>query len=146
MTTERDAFDDMTKRLNDIWAANSITIVGTAPKILFPSKVETAKDIPADDFWARFWKTNDAATQRSLSRPAIFTTTGMLFVQIFAPASLKQAAIQGRALAMLARDAYRGITTPNGVWYRDVLIREMLPEPKWFPYRVSARYSFDEVV
>jgi hypothetical protein len=133
----------MFARFNTAWQANSPAVApgGSAPVICWPYITDFAPPLSAP--WARVWNKTSTDKQRSLGRPAIYTVTGFIYVDVFCPANDKQAANYGRPLAQVAHDAYVGVSEPNGLWYRNTMIKELSTEVNRYCFRVSSEYSFD---
>ncbi|MBT9158782.1 MAG: hypothetical protein DDT26_00029 [Dehalococcoidia bacterium] len=70
---------------------------------------------------------------------------GTIAVQCFA-----RAAVGGMrdaiTVACVIRDAFRGKSTPGGVWFRGHTIREIGPHKSWFQVNVSVLFEYDEIM
>lgn len=74
-----------------------------------------------------------------------FTTTGLFYFEINAPANSDQSNKLLGDFAEVVAAAFRGVAEPNGVWYRDVTIQDQAPSAEWFRTRVGGKYSFDRI-
>jgi hypothetical protein len=68
----------------------------------------------------------------------------LLIIQVFCPRSDAQAMAKGRALAEVARDAFRGVDT-GGVWFRNVRINKLPPSEKYYIFNVISEYEYSEI-
>lgn len=95
--------------------------------------------------WARVNIQHNLGAQSTISNPIgnnLFRRDGLLTVQIFAP--IGKGLSQADALAKVALDAFEGKSTPNGVWFRKVRMREIGPDKSWFNVNVYAEFNYDE--
>ena len=146
MTTYEQALADMFGLFNTAWTAGTTAIVGYVPPVRWPGiEQPTAPD--RSKFWARVSQKTSNETQSTLrngDNGQRYTNRGTLYVQIFCPVSLSGSLKNGRKLAELARDAYRGKHSVNGVWFRNARILEMPTEQDWFALTVQVDYIYDE--
>lgn len=144
------AIDDMFKTFNDAWQAGAAAVVGSIPTVYWHG-VESSVNPPTNVYWVR------VSTQTVLERQTTFksgiapsenrryTAQGLLFIQLFCPMSDSQSMDRGRRLAVLARDAFRGAETVNGVWFRNARINELPPEENSYRFNVVVEYVFDDL-
>jgi len=72
-----------------------------------------------------------------------FRRNGVLVVSVFTPAGM---GLPGETdLAKIVMDAYEGVTSSNGVIFRDVTINEIGPDGDFFMVNVSASFEYDEI-
>lgn len=74
-----------------------------------------------------------------------FTTHGLIFVQVFIPASERDGFHNGELLATFARDIFRARETPSGVWFRNARFNELDPEGSKFRWNVKVEYEYNEL-
>lgn len=141
MTTQRQADDTMQGAFNTAWQAGSAAIVGYVPAIRWPD-VPEAKPRDRDKYYARYSSINDADKQVTLSRPAKFQTTGLLYIQLFAPANHKDAGALIDQLAVLAKGCFVAKEI-SGVWFSQTLVKTMPADALWVSRRVQSRYYFE---
>jgi len=77
--------------------------------------------------------------------PIQYTTHGLVFVQLFVPASERDGFFNGELLATFGRDIFRAARTPSGVWFRNSRFNELDPEGSKLRWNVKAEYEYDEV-
>lgn len=137
--------------LNNAWQTGAQQIVGNyTPDIRWP-KVEEPVTPDMTKFFARF------STQTVLEGNAgigdagsiglsMYNTAGLLFVQLFGPMSGDaQAGDKLEQLAALVVLAYRGITSPSGVWFRNVRNQELTADSKFYRHNVVAEFQYYEI-
>lgn len=141
------ATDEMFALLNSAWIAGAAAIVGYLPEIKWQGVPE--RNIPdASQYWARVTKQTVLEGQGSLSDCAgelgqkRYTVTGLLFIQLFLPKCENDCSEIGRQLAVLVRDAYRGQSTPGGVWFRNATINDGIP-PEEICERINVVVEFE---
>lgn len=140
------AIDEMYGLFNTAWAAGAPAIVGYLPEIRWQG-VEKEGSPETKKYWCR------VSSQSVLERQITFRngtdkryqTDGLLFVQVFAPMSDAKAMENLRALAVVARNAFRGKTTSSMIWFRNVRINELGPDNKAYRCNVVAEYQYDEI-
>jgi hypothetical protein len=76
--------------------------------------------------------------------PKVYDTFGNLFVQVFAPMDGEDSYRQGELLAIAARDIFRGVQTPSGVWFRNARYVELDDDKKFYRWNVIVEYEFSE--
>lgn len=132
------ARDELLEAITAAWTAGA----GGAP--LFYD--DRPGEAPADaTTWARVHIQHNLGTQSTIGGPigtSLFRRDGLLTVQIFTP--IGKGLSQADALAKVAIDAFEGKSTPNGVWFRKVRMREIGPDRSWFNVNVYAEFNYDE--
>ncbi len=85
--------------------------------------------------------------QRTFGRPGQrrFTRPGLVTVQVFAPVSVGGGLSLGSNLATIARNAYEGIGTASGLFFRNCRIQEIGNSGAWEQINVTAEFEYDEV-
>jgi hypothetical protein len=76
---------------------------------------------------------------------ASYTTHGLIFVQVFMPASERDAFYKGELLATRARDIFRNTETPSGVWFRNARFNELEPDGAKLRWNVKVEYEYEEI-
>ena len=140
------AADEIYGLLNDAWQAGAAAFnEGEVPRIVWPYKSESAPSV--DTVWARVSRQTVREGQSTLQDDGSkrYTSDGLLFVQIFAPLRDGKAGWRLQRLAMLARDCFRGQSTPGGVWFRNMRIQELKPDAKSYQIKVVTEYQYDEI-
>ena len=147
-TTYANAVSEMFERFYTVWQVDSIGVVGSVPEVRWQG-VETGEKPNFDSYWARVSQETVDEQQSTLRNGGTgqrYRTDGLLFVQIFCPKSDPQGMENGRALAVIARNAFRAHTTPSGVWFRNPRISELEAEEKWLRLNVLVQYQYDETL
>lgn len=106
-----------------------------------------AGSIPTTNIpWARLSIRHAIGNLSSLSSPTglqRYERQGTIIAQIFIPAGENLS--EGYSLAKIVADAYEGAASPNGVWFRDVIVNEIGPDGDWFQLNVSIAFIYSEV-
>jgi hypothetical protein len=148
--TYSEAIDAMFTLFNTAWKDGATAIVGNVPQIRWQG-VESAGTPPMSNFWARVLVQNVTEKQTSFESGIAsdekkrYTAHGLLFVQIYCPMSHSRSMEKGRQLAELARNAFRGKQTVNGVWFRNANIIELTPQDDSYRINVVIEYEYDEI-
>lgn len=104
-------------------------------------------------YWARS-STQLATTRQSAhimrpddpgQSPVEFATSGVIFIQVFAPMSEHGSYAKGELLAALAQCMFMAAETASGVWFRNPRINELVPDGTWYRWNVMADYQFNQV-
>jgi len=75
--------------------------------------------------------------------PKRYERQGIVTVQIFTP--FGSGLTEADSLAKIAHDAFEGVDTPNGVWFRNVRVNTIGHSGEWFQTNVLAEFIYDEV-
>lgn len=148
---EFDEVDDEIKALFlAAWQANAGAVVGYIPEVRWQG-VQYRSLPDGSQFWARLSKQTVFEEQATLStcegKPGQrkYTASGLVFVQLFCPKSNTQAFELGQKLAKVARNAFRGKTTPGKIWFRNTRINEINPEELYERFNVVTEFEYDEL-
>ena len=144
--TYTQAIDEIFGRFNDIWQAQATGICGEVPEVRWHG-IESPEKPNYDKYWVRVSQETVDERQSTLRNPNCgqrHRTDGLLFIQLFCPKSDARSMENGRKLATIARDAYRGYTSPSGVWFRNARVSELEAEEKWIRFNVIVTYQYDE--
>lgn len=148
--TYDEAIDEIYGLLYAAWQSSTASIAGYVPAIRWAGKEEPEKP-DGSLFWARCSASNVVEPQTSLSNcveqpgNSRYTPVGVVIVQLFCPKSDATAMEKGRLLAQVARNAFRGKTTPGKVWFRNARIHEIEPEDLFYRLNIIAEYEYDEI-
>lgn len=74
-----------------------------------------------------------------------YTRFGLITVQCFAPISEGNASTFAENAAIIARDAFEGIGTDSGIWFRNVKTQEIGATKTWYQFNMVAEFQFDEM-
>jgi hypothetical protein len=72
-----------------------------------------------------------------------YNREGIVTVKIFTP--FGDGLIQADSLTKIAADAFEGVDTPNGVWFRRVRVNHVGQRGEWYQTNVLADFFYDEV-
>lgn len=145
------AVKEMEALFNTAWQANSGAVLGYVPAIEWHGKENDGK-VDRSKAWVRFSTQNVFDEQATLSacvdKPFVrrYNGSGLIFIQLFLPKTVANALIQGRKLAKVARNAYRGKKSNGGITFHNVRINDGLaPEELFYRINVVAEYDYDEL-
>ena len=96
--------------------------------------------------WARSKISFNTGGQASLSNDqgkARFNRAGFLTIQVFTPAG--EGLDDNLILAQLILDAYEGVSTSNGVWFRNARYNPVGNSGDFFQGNVLVDFTYDEV-
>lgn len=147
-TTYSGATDEICGAFWQAWnAAEVSSLIGYIPDVRWPLVEEPAQP-DSSKFWVRVsiqtvFEEQTALAGNDLKRR--YTASGLVFVQLFCPKSVSNSGQNGRTLAEIARAAFRGKSTPNKVWFKNVRINELSPENLFHRFNVVAEFEYDEV-
>jgi len=150
MLTFKQATDEMKALFLAAWNAETAAIVTYVPEIRWQG-VEKKALPDGSKYWVRFSKQTVTEEQSTLSNceglpgQKVYTASGLIFIQLFCPKSEENAQDLGGKLAAVARNAFRGKTTPGKVWFRNVRINELSPEDLYVRFNVVAEFEYDEL-
>lgn len=141
------AIDEMFSLFYEAWLAQSSDVVGYVPEVRWPG-VEEPQTPDFSKYWLRVSQQTVIEEQTALAgsdSKRRYTASGLIFVQLFCPKSEADAMENGRKLAVVARNSFRGKTTSGKVWFRNARINELTPEESAYRFNVVAEYEYDEV-
>lgn len=136
--TYAQAVDDILGLFKVAWDTTGYTAIYT----------NVAGDTPDDeeDPWARVTIQHTDGGQGSLTGglgTTRWTRFGILTVQLFVPSG--EGLSEAHTLGKLVTDAFEGVSTTNGVWFRNVRINEIGPDGEWYQVNVLVDFTYDEV-
>lgn len=142
-STARDEILDLfyQKWKTDTPALNS----GAEVEVAWPG-VEYVPD--ASKPWARIVTHHGSNASLTLGPPrqSRITRTGIVAVQVFAPTMEAGGLLLCQNLGIIARSAFERQSTPSGVWFRNVQLREVGTDGAWHQMTVTAQFEYDETV
>ena len=141
ITTETGAYVEMCAAARSVINGDELTtLVGYAPELRY---VDVVYKVPADTskVWCRISLIQGGEKRRTLSQPSRKTMQGIVDLQLFVPATLKNAAEMGRKVADLLKGVYAKSTA--SVDFYSASIKDMPKEDAWFYKRVNATYNYD---
>jgi hypothetical protein len=145
--TYSEATDTMNSLLYALLVAESASIIGYIPEVYWPT-IELPRELPVNRYWLRVARQTVLQRQANIAGADLvrkYTTRGLLSIQVFAPMLQINSARYCCSLAQLAQRAYRGVTTPNGVWFRDVTVKELPADGRYYRCNVVSDFQYDEV-
>lgn len=147
MITQSEARDEIFAIFTNAWSAGSAAVTTYIPKIEYQG-LQSRNTPDTAKHWCRISIQTVSENQASFARNAgekKFTAFGLVYVQIFSPHSENNGFQKGLLLGQVAKNAFRGESTPGGVWFRNVRINELSPEDSFHRLNVVAEYEHDEL-
>lgn len=145
--TQQQAVDEILNRFNTVWSTTGWKVAW--PDV--PLDPVLQKMIAGDDGvelepWARITVRTNLRNQRTFGSfgNRIYTTQGVLFVEIFTPTG--SGMTESYALAELVRDAFEQPAENRlGVWHRECRISENGSEGLWSRLTVTAEWECEQL-
>lgn len=136
------ATDDILTLFRDAWNLQANALLGYTPDVEWPGVVQTGEHDKAR-CWARVEVLHNNSAQTGLGGGTnrMFTRFGLIIVQVFAPRDL----LLAQQLAIIARNAFEGFHSPNGVWFRNGRVNEVGPSESWYQTNCIVEFQFDEI-
>lgn len=123
------------------------TIVALAPNVIYEDSDKQPPDGEDPPLtWARVTVRHVFSAQSALSDDAgkrRYTRDGLVTIQLFTP--FNEGLSNADTIASLLQGAFLGVSTPNGVWFRNVRTNEVGVDGPWFQTNVLADFRYDEV-
>jgi hypothetical protein len=134
--TFEEAVDDIQAMLTTAWSA-------TGHMIFYESVREQRED--DNTAWAASVIRHAGGSQRTIGGLGYrqFARTGVLIVQIFTP--IGNGLQESYQLAKVVTDAFEGKSSPLGVWFRKVAIREVGKDGMFQQLNVTVEFEYNEV-
>jgi hypothetical protein len=149
MIDQASALDEMRQFFVDAWTASTPPDgLSEMPEIRWHGKA-----IPAitPDFYIhwkhRILKSPQSAHMTDVNggSKAVFDTTGLLTLSVFAAMSAADANYIGGLLAQRARDIFRRGETNGGVWFRNARSDELESDEQSYRFLVTVAFEFSEI-
>ena len=141
IVTETLAYQEMCSAARAVLSSSDMaTLVGYAPELRYVDVTYKAV-VDASKVWCRISLVQGGEKRRTLSQPSRKTMQGIVDIQLFVPATFKNAAEMGRKVADLLKTIY-GKSTASVDFY-GATIKDMPKEDAWYYKRVNATYVYD---
>ena len=140
---EIQATDEMLTLFREAWESGAPAFNnGQVPLVEWPG-VDPLEFPPKDSPWARVnvqHGTREQSTLGGIGNRA-FEARGILVIQIFTPRDL----LQAQQLAIIARNAFEGVSSPGDIWFRNVRMNEVGTDASWSQINVVAEFEYHEL-
>jgi len=139
--TRKQAIDEICTVFKTAWDTT-----GHGARVKYQNVGETSTPPSGQDPWARVVIRHSTSGQVSLAGAVgtrRFSRTGLITVQIMEVVG--QGLSAATDLPKIVQDAFEGVSTPGGVWFRDVAINEVGPDGDFFQTNVVAYFEYDEI-
>lgn len=142
MTTNQEAVDDIYTKFKVAWdTVGHPVIFQDVPLDTAAQAAIDTQEIP----WCRVSIRHNTRVQATLNGPGgrRFDARGIFIGEIYTPTG--DGMTLARSLSRLVEQAFEGISTPNGVWFRNVRTQEIGPDGNFTHVNVIAEFQYDEV-
>lgn len=145
-TDSLEAMSELFAAAKDIWSGLTPDTFASLPELRYQDR-EKDTSPPPEAAWGRvsYVTVTDrqAAFMNGTNRK--YENTGILTIQIFLPRRTTNGLYLITKSANVLQVALRRKTTPGGIWFRSVRIREMPLEEHWLRRDLIADYVYDEL-
>jgi hypothetical protein len=144
------ARDDIMAMFLAAWNANTPAICTTVPPIIWQG-FEPSAPLPASFYWVRIAINTMVENQTTLCSTVgtegqnRYTASGIVVIQLFCPRSIAGSYQTGGLLAQVARNAFRGKESPNGVWFRNATVKDVSPEDAYWRFNMTCNFVYDDI-
>lgn len=145
-----EAVDQMYELFTERFTANAAAIVGYVPEIRYLD--DGKADLPdRSEVWVRISPQPVTREQASLSNDVftkgkkMYTTGGLVFIQLFFPKSYENAAAVSRKLGQMIVEIFNGTSTAGCVWFRNTRVYPVPSEELFYRSNVVTEYQHDEI-
>jgi hypothetical protein len=131
----------------EAWKTNTPALNGgDVPPVFWPGVIEPSPP-PVKEAWARYTIQHFTGTQDTLGGAGsrLFNRTGLVTIQVFIPLKKEGNLALLEQLAMVAKDAFEGNSTSEGVWFRNARIQEVGASGNVYQFNVLAEFTYDEL-
>lgn len=148
--TDIEAMDEINDVVFTAWTANIAAIVGSSSSELRFESFEKGA-VPDRKFTAIVLQqivTQDLASfsdENTLTSKRRYETKGLVFGQVFAPKSIKNAYKTGLKVGGLIRDAFRAWGSQGDVWFQNARVTKVTDDLESYRFNVIADYSYDTI-
>lgn len=141
-----EAQDDLYGMLWSAWQAMDLSAVGVTsmPRLLWDDEEAPPPDETAP--YARASIRNAGESQVAFGGAnggRLFEARGVVIVQCFGPRQDQGSAI-ALAMAMAAKDAYRGKHSPGGAWFTNCRTEDIGPDMGFWQVKAVAEFTYSE--
>lgn len=141
------AHDEILTLFRTAWEAYAPGVNGgTAPRVEWPG-MDSGSPPPANVSWARI-RVREAISRQTTLAPAgqrRFTRPGIVTVEVYVPIAGSRGLSLLQQLAIIARNAFEGVGTASGLWFRGTRILDVGADRSWNRMNVTAEFQYDEM-
>lgn len=102
---------------------------------------DTKKAKPASGHWVYAKVQHVSGSRTSLGPGGRFRQAGDLFIQVFTTKG--DGLVVSDKLSAAIAAVYAGHASPSGVWFRDVVVKEIGEDGPWFQANVTVEFEYD---
>lgn len=144
-----EAVDDIMGLVYTAWEANVVTPLGFQSLIFDDNPGDRPTDTSGGDVvgWGNALIRHVTGGQAALSGDgtarSLWRREGVVTVEVYAPQARGRVELDQAVQAVL--DAFEGIHTENGVWFRNVRVAEQGQSGIWYKANVLADFEYDQL-
>lgn len=144
LPTFETARDEIQGLFKTAWDANAAAAAGEVPRVVWDGLDDKAQRDPQKPY-AQVFVRHLNSPQRTLGRVGQrrFERQGLVWIQLRTPKANSKGLSIASKLAIIARDAYEGVGTATGIWFRNTRIVEVGPEESDPFYRIDILSEFN---
>jgi hypothetical protein len=144
MTTYMQAIDDILTKFKTAWDTTGFEVI--YPDVPLTA-AQTALIEGTGDLepWCRVTIRHGSRRQKTLGadpNSRIFDNNGIAFFEVYTTTG--DGGVLAYQLSEVVRNAFEGISTPNGVWFRDCVAEETGLEGMWSRRNVTCAFEYDD--
>lgn len=142
-----EASDAIKGLFNAAWASLAPAANGGAlPEIRWPGIDNVATPPAADTAWARVTIQHgpNGSTTLAPAGSRRIERQGLVTIQVFTPNVKGDGLTLAQKLAIIARNAFDGVGTADGLWFRQTYIKEIGPSASWYQMNILSTFQYDE--
>lgn len=144
--TNSEARDSIFAQFRSHWDQSIYPVLGVIPTVLWQGQENSVLPSNQEPF-VRATVLHASGRQATLAGPggARWERRGICIIQCFGPIQGGKGLTLADRMAAVAKDAFEGRSTPEGVWFRNCRLSEVGPADGWFQMNVAAEFTYDEV-
>ena len=144
--TNTEARDSIFAQFRSYWDQAAYGVLGLIPTVLWQGQ-ENSSPPSNQEPYARATVLHTAGRQATLAGPggARWERRGVCLIQCFGPVQGGKGLTLAERMATVAKDAFEGKSTPEGVWFRNCRQIDIGSADGWFQINVAADFQYDEV-
>lgn len=139
--TRKQAIDEILALFKTAWDTT-----GHGARVKYDNVGKTSVPPTGQNPWCRVILRHTNSAQASLSGDAgtrRFQRNGILTIQVFEP--IGKGLSGSTDLPKIVQDAYEGVETTSGIWFRDVTLKEIGRDGDFYQTNVVAIFEYDEI-
>ena len=145
--SETQAFDEILDIFNTAWTTNTPALNGgDVVRVEWPG-LDAGETRDPDKPYATIKVTHVPSRQVTFGPTGSrrFERSGLVTIQVFYPLSRGDGLNTLQLLCEVARDAFEGVGTNDGLWFRNCRIQDIGSGDTWYQYNVVSEFEYDQI-